>query len=301
MERHRPLRNPNAIPELRIHTSSDEDSSSDDDDDEKKNTGHGIFNVGTNTSAYTPVTEELKLPGGRILIKENKVHRLVMDESAPICCWWCCQLPDKPERYYAVSKYVPIKHLYHVYGCFCTLNCSKAYILDKRLSNTPKVITWFTQMCKEVYKIPIKTHIRPSPPRQMLKMFGGPLSPEEFHEKTLTVNMHPIKPPFFVDVQEVHEVIHRETKLQDEIRKKHAASERKASSDIRPVQESQKRAHDPSAADERPKRFAKSFQRRDRKEPVKHQPLKLLRNTRLPGSHSTLSNFMNITTTTKKQ
>ena len=280
-------RNPNAIPELRIHTSSDEDS-----DDEEKNTGHGIFNVGTNTSAYTPVTEEFKFPGGRILIKENKVHRLVMNESNTICCWWCCQLPFKEERYYAVSKYDTIKHIYHVYGSFCSLHCVKAYILDKRLSNTPKIISWFVKMCKEVYGV---SNIRPSPPREMLKMFGGTLSVEEFHEKALTSIIHPIKPPFFVNVQEIHEVIHRETTLQEEFKKKHAASERKASSDTRPVQ---KRIRDPSV-EEKPKKITKNSQKRDHKEPVKHQTLKLLRNTRLPGANSTLSNFMNITTKKK--
>ena len=148
-------------------------------------------------------------------------------------------------------------------------------------------MSWFALMCKYIYDIKIGQTIIPSPPREMHIRFGGRLSTQEFRKLTQTTSIELINPPLFIMVQQVHEIYREEKQLQDKYKQKYIDSEKKADENCNPVRQLHKR-----------KKYTEEYSRpnkRNQKQPVKLQPLKLLRKTPLPGSNSNLSNFMNIT------
>ncbi len=99
-----------------------------------------------------------------------------------ICCWWCCH--DIKERDIPMPyKYDDMRKKFHTTGHFCSWSCVKAYILDKNIctaksSEMCQVLTLFRKNTEG--KI---TRTMPAPSRFLLKMFGGPLSIEEFRKE----------------------------------------------------------------------------------------------------------------------
>jgi hypothetical protein len=98
-------------------------------------------------------------------------------ESTDIHCWWCChqfttppcQLPEK----FHEGKY-------YVFGCFCSYNCALAYNLDMDDYKTNERTSLLSYLYNEVYKNNIK--LEPALPKKTLKMFGGPLTIEEYRK-----------------------------------------------------------------------------------------------------------------------
>lgn len=68
--------------------------------------------------------------------------------------------------------------VYTVYGNFCTLSCSLAYLLNEHID--PQV-RWERQaLLHRMYKQ--TENVQPAPPRESLKFFGGCLSHSQFRE-----------------------------------------------------------------------------------------------------------------------
>jgi hypothetical protein len=124
----------------------------------------------------------------------NKIHDCKIDivdnnickwkEKTNIYCWWCVHPFDNP------PFGLPIKYennKYEVQGCFCSLNCAKAYNLKEnnyRTSEVNSLIEDFRRDLFGVNTLPVLI----APPRQVLKIFGGYLSIEDFRKEFYIMN-----------------------------------------------------------------------------------------------------------------
>lgn len=107
-----------------------------------------------------------------------------------IACWHCCHSFETPPI--PVPKdYDAAEGMYHVFGCFCSLMCAKAYLLETPTFNTGLSIMLLSKMGREVYSV---DEIQTAPPRLSLDMFGGPYTIDAFRSNKTDVSIH--VPPF---------------------------------------------------------------------------------------------------------
>jgi hypothetical protein len=100
-------------------------------------------------------------------------------EKTSICCWWCahkfdyspCTLPIDYSSYTKKFKCI---------GIFCSWNCVKSYNFELRDQKIYERSSYITLIIKQMYSLEYSLSIKPAPPRQMLKMFGGDMSIDEF-------------------------------------------------------------------------------------------------------------------------
>ena len=110
-----------------------------------------------------------------IEFRDTSVSR-ILPEKTEIACFWCscqfnwqpCVLPEREE-----------KGIYRVYGNFCSPSCAMSYILNESLDTH---VRWERiALLHRIYSPLFKSgRIFPSPPRESLRLFGGPLSIDEF-------------------------------------------------------------------------------------------------------------------------
>lgn len=126
----------------------------------------------------------------------NKIHDCKIDivdtnnnifkwkETTDIYCWWCVHPFSNP------PFGLPLKYennRYEVQGCFCSLNCAKAYNLKEnnyRTSEVNSLIETFRRDLFGVDGIPVLM----APPRQSLKVFGGYMTIEDFRKEFYLMN-----------------------------------------------------------------------------------------------------------------
>lgn len=101
--------------------------------------------------------------------------------STDVHCWWCC--------FPFTTRPVPLATYYHkgtfkVCGNFCSFNCAKTYLL-KMGRNTTNLVSLNVFLYRQMTGQKEYTEIVPAPPREMLKIFGGPFSIEEFRDSSL--------------------------------------------------------------------------------------------------------------------
>ena len=88
------------------------------------------------------------------------------------CCWWCCHTFDNIPCTLP-TKYDPLRKRFTFTGIFCSWNCVKAYnfnTYDHKKYERNGLITFLVQ---QLCGIENAIKIKPSPPRECLKMFGG--------------------------------------------------------------------------------------------------------------------------------
>jgi hypothetical protein len=124
----------------------------------------------------------------------KKIHKLKIDfnnkltnewdNNTNIACWWCCHSFDNMPL--GIPEFI-YKDKFYLFGCFCSFNCIMAYNLDL---NDYKI--WDRQaniyQMKNKIDIDNKYTIQPAPPRQTLKIFGGPLNIEQYRESFYVIN-----------------------------------------------------------------------------------------------------------------
>ena len=124
----------------------------------------------------------------------NKIHDCTIDivdntlfkwkESTTLSCWWCVHPFSNP------PFGLPIKfenNRYEVQGCFCSLNCAKAYNLKEnnyRMSEINSLIEDFRRDLFGFNSHPVIT----APPRQSLNIFGGYLTIDNFRKEFYLMN-----------------------------------------------------------------------------------------------------------------
>lgn len=117
----------------------------------------------------------------------NKVQKL--PECTDVACYWCahtfenqpCIIPES-ERY----------GVYKVYGNFCYPECAMAYLIKESID--PHTRWDRMALLYRIYDIDGKGKIFPAPPREVLKLFGGPLTIESFRatiaSKKVRIDLH---------------------------------------------------------------------------------------------------------------
>ena len=126
-------------------------------------------------------------------------------ETTNIYCWWCCHpfscMPCALPEYYRKDKF-------YVCGCFCSFNCTASYNFSKNDDDMWERYSLLNLMYKKLYNEKfIKINL--APPREILKIFGGYMTIEEFREnsykndKTFIV----VKPPLISIIPKIEENI----------------------------------------------------------------------------------------------
>lgn len=172
----------------------------------------GFFNSDEhNTNMhYTPVFKEkdvVNVPSSQRITTlidkgwrdEKEIYQILPDmaskdkpwpTSTDVYCWWCC-FPFE-------TRPVPIATHYHkgtfkVCGNFCSFNCAKAYLLKSKRNNI-NAVSLNVFMYKKMTGSDKYTAIVPAPPREMLKIFGGPFTIEKFRQASLELNEYKVLP-----------------------------------------------------------------------------------------------------------
>lgn len=108
-----------------------------------------------------------------------KTSKKMVIEKTDVACWWCTYEFD------TLPCFIPEKHIdnnYHVFGCFCSLNCASAYnftcLDDYKVWNRYSLL-------KKMYKdiTGESSEILNSPPKEILKKYGGNMSIEEYRKE----------------------------------------------------------------------------------------------------------------------
>jgi hypothetical protein len=135
---------------------------------------------------YTFDDNDIKLNG--VFISNIDTSKIKVNKTE-IACWWCCHKFDN----YPISipyKYYQQNCLFKCRGIFCTFSCALAYISNKKMVHS---IFLLKMLYKKMYPNAKET-IRKSPPKEILKMFGGPLDIENYRMDNVlhNINIYPI-------------------------------------------------------------------------------------------------------------
>lgn len=103
--------------------------------------------------------------------------------NTDIWCWHCCHPFDHVPPCGIPMKYVDGK--FHLYGCFCSFNCAAAYIFDKKMDTRWENYSLLNLLYRKVFNCPQKK-IVPAPPKEVLKVFGGVMTIEEYRRNLIS-------------------------------------------------------------------------------------------------------------------
>lgn len=112
-------------------------------------------------------------------------NEINLQSISDCACWWCCH------KFTGLPIGIPnkkIKDTYYTFGNFCSFNCAAAYIYNVKDWNISDKLSLLHQMYFSIYDITDYETIKSAPPKETLKLFGGPLTIEEFRNSSNNVN-----------------------------------------------------------------------------------------------------------------
>lgn len=135
-------------------------------------------------------------------IDYKNVKRITASKTN-IACWWCCYKFDT-YPVCAPLKYNEKTDIFVVVGCFCSFNCAKSYSMTEYNLR----YTYNSFLYKRI--MGQFSNIKKAPPKTVLKMFGGPITIEEYREtfdtlSEIKINQYPMV--FMPSQIEYHKVI----------------------------------------------------------------------------------------------
>lgn len=101
------------------------------------------------------------------------------DTACPLACWWCCHPWEGPDVHLPI-KYNDRTRKFTTVGHFCSFECAKAWGMDNGGSRWGEMLEFLALYRKHAMGKYVPTSVAPK--RQTLKMFGGPLTIEEFRK-----------------------------------------------------------------------------------------------------------------------
>ena len=108
---------------------------------------------------------------------EHSLHgNNVSDKKS--ACFWCTYDFDNPPVH--IPKYF-LKNSYHVYGCFCSPECSVAYLMNEKIDSSNKFERYhlLNHIYAKIYDY--KKNIKPAPnPFYMLEKYYGNMTIQEY-------------------------------------------------------------------------------------------------------------------------
>ena len=120
-------------------------------------------------------------------------------------CWWCCHQFNN----YPVScpiKYYENNDLFLCKGSFCSFSCCLSYSSKHRTD-----LHLLKLLYRKLFKIKSSkpVDIKKAPPKEILKMFGGPIDINEYRASSQTLNTYNIitYPIVFIDEQLHMEIV----------------------------------------------------------------------------------------------
>ena len=125
---------------------------------------------------------------GTLLVQYKATEEIrKIPEQVDIACFWCCH------RFETRPVVLPVKdqgEYIEVQGNFCTPECAMSYLFDQRIDSYSR---WEQlSLLNRIYGV--DGAIKPAPPRQVLKLFGGPMSIEEYRnlvrKGSLRIDIH---------------------------------------------------------------------------------------------------------------
>ena len=108
---------------------------------------------------------------------EQNLHVNNVNNKKSACFWDTCEF-DNPPIY--IPKHF-INDTYHVYGCFCSPECSVAYLMNENIDSSTKFERYhlLNHIYTKIYDY--KKNIKPAPnPYYMLEKYYGNLSIQEY-------------------------------------------------------------------------------------------------------------------------
>ncbi len=160
------------------------------------------------TMAPQPTYPACKLPSNyseklMVLFQDsNRYNKL--PEKTEIACFWCCHgFQSAP---CAIPSHI-LDEVWHMYGNFCSPECAAAYLFKEKIDTHIQWERYALLNCLYAVDAEIKhgapRGIRPAPPREVLRMFGGSMDISEYraivHEKKLRVDV--LTPPMVSIIQ----------------------------------------------------------------------------------------------------
>ena len=134
---------------------------------------------------------------------EEKNKNNEWPSTTSIHCYWCCH------RFESAPFGIPIKYTeskFHVFGCFCSLECAAAYNFSSKES-IDEIWERYNLINLLSRKIEYKNIVKPAPNRLALKMFGGHLDINEYREYCNTAKVININfPPMMSLTQQIEEI-----------------------------------------------------------------------------------------------
>jgi hypothetical protein len=132
----------------------------------------------------------------------NRYQKL--PEKTDISCFWCCHSFHSAP--FAIPSHI-LDEIWYMYGNFCSAECATSYLFKERIDSH---VQWERYaLLNSLYADDAETPpgssrgIRPAPPREVLRMFGGSMDISEYrallHEKKLRVDV--LTPPMVSIIQ----------------------------------------------------------------------------------------------------
>ena len=146
------------------------------------------------------------LPGKAVRTCAPESHEATdWPQSSDVLCWYCCHRfsgPPLPMPF----KYDDRRDIFHVSGVFCSWACMKSFNGESNsyLKGLNAInIAYFRKRCTGQLGYidsngKLQKHIVPSPPRMLLKAFGGTMSIEEFRAASGADRIYRLLPPKLV-------------------------------------------------------------------------------------------------------
>jgi hypothetical protein len=110
---------------------------------------------------------------------KNVVREEQWPDETDVYCWWCCH-PFEGSPCTLPTKYDPLRKRFTFCGLFCSWNCVKSYNFDRNDHKKYECSSLISLLIQQIHGIKCALGIKPAPPRQTLKMFGGYLEIDEF-------------------------------------------------------------------------------------------------------------------------
>jgi len=133
-----------------------------------------IYDEMINSKLYN-VHKKILIPESDYSIEGIRGNFVKCDDE--IKCWWCCHnIGEYP--YHTPFEYNDSTDTYFLEGYFCSINCAKAHILTNR-----NLVPLFNSFYKKMGIFNIEK-IEPSPPKNILKVFGGNLDYSEYRQQS---------------------------------------------------------------------------------------------------------------------
>jgi hypothetical protein len=153
--------------------------------DNKNNINNNIINNNNNNNSNNDIdnddcskTSKNELWDKLNQLKVNLHKNNISDKRS--ACFWCTYDFDNPPIFIPKNEF---KNNYQVYGCFCSPECSSAYLMNEKIDSSVKFERY--QLLNHVYgKIyDYKKNIKPSPnPFYLLDKYYGTLTIKEYRD-----------------------------------------------------------------------------------------------------------------------